>query len=121
MDHNTTYYWRVRAKNDGWTTEFSPVWSYTTVPPPTEYALGQNFPNPFNPATHIPYQLPAETDVSLKIYNMIGQEVMTLVEQREKAGRYDVEFNATGFASGVYFYRLKAGNFLSTKKLMILR
>jgi hypothetical protein len=92
---------------------------------PIEYALDQNYPNPFNPNTVISYQLPVNSDVLLKVFDVLGKEIATLVDEYKTAGRYDVEFqSAVGgrqLASGVYFYQLKAGNFLQTRKMILLR
>ena len=92
---------------------------------PQAFALLQNYPNPFNPSTVISYQLPVNSQVDLKIYNLIGQEVATLVNERQEAGTYSVSFNTSNgtppLASGVYFYRLAAGSFLSIKKLVVLK
>jgi hypothetical protein len=88
---------------------------------PREYALGQNYPNPFNPATTIKYQLPQECKVTLQIFNLLGQEVATLVNELKQAGRYEMQWNAENFPSGVYFYRLRAGEFVRSMKLVILR
>lgn len=88
----------------------------------TNYLLKQNYPNPFNPATKIQYDIPKVSFVTLKVYNVLGQEVATLVNEKREAGRYDVEFSAKGgLTSGVYFYRLVAGAYVSTKKLIIVR
>ncbi len=93
---------------------------------PQEFALLQNYPNPFNPSTRIQYSLGKAAQVSLKVYNLLGVEVATLVNGRQEAGSYTVPFSATGgnistFASGVYIYRLKAGSFVSTKKLVLMK
>jgi len=88
---------------------------------PADYWLGQNFPNPFNPNTTIQYSLPQPGFVSLKIYNLIGEEMATLVSKKQAAGRYQVKFNGKQFPSGVYFYRLQAGNFSATKKFVLLQ
>jgi len=88
---------------------------------PTEFALAQNYPNPFNPTTTIKYDLPADTRVSLKIFNIIGQEVATLVNEDQRAGYKSVQWNPGTLASGVYFYRLSAGHFVQTRKLLLLR
>ena len=85
------------------------------------FKLGQNYPNPFNPTTSIDYQLSARSDVTLKVYNLLGQEVSTLVDQKQEAGNYQVKFSGTRLPSGVYFYRLNAGMFSETKKLMLLK
>ena len=88
---------------------------------PTEYALEQNFPNPFNPSTTIKYQLPKDGLVTLKIYDILGREVATLVNEEKIAGKYQVNFNASSLASGVYIYKLQAGDFVSSKKMLLLK
>jgi hypothetical protein len=85
------------------------------------FTLEQNFPNPFNPATMIRYQLPAMREVHLVVYDILGREIQTLVNQRQTTGTYTVTFNASSLATGVYFYRLTAGNFVQTRKLLLLR
>jgi len=86
-----------------------------------DYGLEQNYPNPFNPVTTINYQLPKDGMVTLKIYDAIGTEVTTLVHEYKQAGRYNVNFNASGLASGVYFYRLQVNDFTSSKKLILMK
>lgn len=88
---------------------------------PSDYMLSQNFPNPFNPSTTIRYHLPEHLLVTIKIFNILGLEVVTLVNEEKPAGRYDVEFDASNLSSGIYFYRLQAGNFVVTKKMIFLR
>ena len=88
---------------------------------PTRYALEQNYPNPFNPSTTIRYALPRRTAVTLVVYNTLGQEVATLVQGEKEAGYHEAVFDASGSASGVYFYRLTAGDFIETRKLLLLR
>jgi hypothetical protein len=88
---------------------------------PDDFVLYQNYPNPFNPSTMISYQLPVGSDVTLKVYDILGNEIVTLVDEYKPAGRYDVEFNASALPSGVYFYHLKAGSFVETKKMILLR
>jgi hypothetical protein len=88
---------------------------------PTEFALEQNFPNPFNPTTVIRYSLPTTARVSLKIYTLLGEEVMTLVDEHQDAGVKAVTLNASGLPSGVYLYRLDAGDLRSTKRLVLLK
>jgi hypothetical protein len=88
---------------------------------PFVYSLKQNYPNPFNPSTTISYQLPVTNYVNLSIYNLLGQKVATLVNEKLNAGLHAAAWNATGFASGVYLYRLQAGNYAETKKLVLLR
>ena len=88
---------------------------------PATFALFQNYPNPFNPSTIIRYQHPVDVNVTLKLYNVMGQEVQTLVNQAMEAGEHTVEFSNTGLSSGVYFYTLTAGSFNETRKLLLVR
>jgi parallel beta-helix repeat protein len=88
---------------------------------PKSYSLYQNYPNPFNPVTTIRYELPKESDVKLVIYNLLGEKVDELVNSFQKAGRYEVKWNAYSFASAVYFYTIKAGDFYSSKKIILLK
>ncbi|MFN3874130.1 MAG: T9SS type A sorting domain-containing protein, partial [Ignavibacterium sp.] len=88
---------------------------------PNEYALEQNFPNPFNPTTTINFQLPENNYVSIKIYDIIGNLVTTLVDENMEAGYHSVVWNANGLSSGVYLYRLASGSFISTKKLILMK
>ncbi len=85
------------------------------------FSLGQNFPNPFNPTTVISYQLPTNTLVTLKVYDILGRLVKTLVEEQQALGNHSVTFNAINLSSGVYFYRFTAGSYVNTKKLMLLK
>ena len=86
-----------------------------------EFALYQNYPNPFNPQTIINYELPTMTNVELNIYNLLGQKVVTLVSGKQKAGHHHVEWDASGFPSGVYFYRIKAGTYTDIKKMLLVK
>ncbi len=88
---------------------------------PTRYSLLQNYPNPFNPSTAINYQLPTNSLVVLKVYDVLGREIRTLVNERQSAGSHSVTFNATTLSSGVYLYRLDAGTYHNTKKLLLLK
>jgi sugar lactone lactonase YvrE len=92
-----------------------------TTEAPLKYSLSQNYPNPFNPETIINYQLPARNNVSLKVYDLLGREVAELVNGEKSAGVYSVKFNGRNLSSGVYFYRIQAGNFSETKKLLLLK
>ena len=93
---------------------------------PTTYALGQNYPNPFNPSTVISYQLPADGFVTLKVYDVLGREVRTLVDEAKTTGRYEAKFDASNLASGIYFYRVNitdnnGKNYISTKKMLMVK
>lgn len=89
--------------------------------PPADYKLEQNFPNPFNPSTTIQYQLPVDSKVTLKVYDILGAEVTTLVNEVQQAGYKQVRFNASSLSSGVYVYRLITGDYVFTKKMMVLK
>ena len=88
---------------------------------PGDAKLEQNYPNPFNPSTTIRYALPHKSQVLLTVFNTLGQKVATLVDGHEEAGAYEVKFDGSGLASGVYFYRLQTGTYINTKKLLYLR
>jgi hypothetical protein len=119
-----TYSYTLKAVNyDGNEDVYGPV---TATPVasgtlPSEYALSQNYPNPFNASTVIRYSLASNDHVSLKIYNVYGQEVASLVDADQKAGQYTVQWNGSGIGSGVYFYRIAADNFTETKKMLLLK
>jgi len=88
---------------------------------PDVYTLNQNYPNPFNPTTNIVYSIPQSTFVTLKVYDVLGSEVGTLVNEFQTAGNYTVDFNATNLANGAYFYRLTAGSFTDVKKMVLMK
>ena len=88
---------------------------------PGAFLLAQNYPNPFNPSTTIKYELPKASHVSLTVYDVLGRQVSVLVNEKRDAGSYEVKFNGSNLASGVYFYRLQAGSYVDTKKLLLLR
>lgn len=88
---------------------------------PVDFKLNQNYPNPFNPTTEISWQLPVRSHVILKVYDILGKEVLTLVDEAETAGNHKIEFNAGNLTSGIYFYTLNAGSFHKTKKLVLLK
>lgn len=88
---------------------------------PVEYRLTQNFPNPFNPSTKINYQIPEGGRVTMKVYDVLGVEIATLVNREQDAGYYEIEFNAATIPSGVYFYELQIGDFREIKKMMVIR
>jgi hypothetical protein len=91
----------------------------TTIP--NEFSLRQNYPNPFNPSTRISWQSPVSSHQSIKVFDILGNEIRTLVDEYKSAGTYEVEFNASGLSSGVYFYKLTSGNYSKTMKMMLVR
>ena len=88
---------------------------------PFEYSLSQNYPNPFNPVTKINYELKVTNYVSIIVYDIRGNEVATLVNEKQNSGSYSVNFNAANFPSGVYYYKITSGDFTETKKMMLLK
>jgi hypothetical protein len=118
--YSFSYYKLVPRKDDdfvGYVTDVKQDNSET----PVSYNLSQNYPNPFNPSTVISYSIPNESNVSLKIYNLLGQEVKTLVDESKAPGTYKVNFNAGDLSSGIYFYSLHAGNFYQVKKMILIK
>jgi hypothetical protein len=88
---------------------------------PGDFSLSQNYPNPFNPSTLISYQLTVSSDVILQVFNVLGTEIATLINEYKSAGKYEVEFNAASLPSGVYLYKLNAGEFIETKKMILMK
>ena len=88
---------------------------------PQEFSLSQNFPNPFNPTTRIQYLLPTTSIVSLKVYDLLGREIQTLINNETSPGKYEITFDGSKLASGVYFYRLQAGSFVAARKMIYLK
>jgi hypothetical protein len=126
VEQGQTYTYRVKAYTNSAESDYSNEASLAVTVGvrqeegvPTEYGVRQNFPNPFNPSTTISFSIPEESTVSLGIFNTLGKEVAVLLNDRKEAGSYRATWNAAGFPSGVYFYRLIAGSFMETKKLIL--
>jgi hypothetical protein len=88
---------------------------------PTEFSLDQNYPNPFNPTTNIQFSLPEASSVKLVVYNLLGQEVATLLNSVMEAGTHKVNFDAANLNTGLYVYKLEANDFVATKKMMLMK
>jgi len=88
---------------------------------PMTYKLEQNYPNPFNPSTIIKFAVPERSMVQIKIYDILGSEIVTLVNEEMEMGWYEKVFNASGYASGMYIYRMQAGDYISTKKMLLVK
>lgn len=117
---HTAVYYRLKQLDFNGNFEFSSVLE-VKIDLPINYALGQNYPNPFNPTTKITYSVPESAPVSIKVYDMTGQEVATLVNEVKESGTYEITFSAKDLSSGVYFYKMTSGNFSAVKKLNILK
>jgi hypothetical protein len=130
LQPGATYRWTVQS-TDGYSVVASPdTFAFVidiadgvdeAVGLPQEFALQQNYPNPFNPSTVIRYQLPVNSVVSLKIYNMLGQEIGVLVDEEQEAGFKSVAWSAANIPSGIYFYKLHAGSYSAVKKMMLVK
>lgn len=131
LENNVTYYWRVRAYNlgSGAASNWTSAWSFTTSLTdvkdnelkPTEFSLKQNYPNPFNPQTWIKYEVPERTHVKIVVYDLLGNEIAILVNEEKPQGRYTIEWKPTSLSSGIYFYRMQAGKYSATKKLVFMK
>jgi hypothetical protein len=117
-----TWYYRLREVDLDGSVHFNEVVQVKVqlADLPVSFSLDQNYPNPFNPNTTIRYALPAMSYVTLSVFNALGQQMATLVNDGQEAGYHEVRFDGGGLASGVYFYRLKAGDFLQTRKMLLL-
>jgi hypothetical protein len=132
LNGGSTYQWYVEV-DDGLTTKTGPIWSFSTdavlsaeLPSytsqvPQDFTIEQNYPNPFNPTTTIKYKISEFTFVTLKIFNLLGKELITLVNEEKPIGSYEVKFDGTSLPSGTYFYRLQAGSFVETRKMLLMK
>ena len=129
------------VRKDGWYVDDIGILIYTIptslqdeAEPVTQFELEQNYPNPFNPSTKIKFTIPSSVilseaenlSIQLKVYDVLGNEVATLVNEQKPAGNYEIEFNSSGLihqtiSSGIYFYQLRAGSFIDTKKMILLK
>lgn len=131
LNYSTNYHWRVRAKNTEGTSVWSAVWKFHTAvgtaverpddEVPVNHFLVQNYPNPFNPETTIAFDMPRSGNVVLKVYDLMGRDVATLVSDTLPAGRHEVLWNATGHASGVYVYRLQCEGYAAVRAMVVMR
>ncbi len=131
IPNSERYFWTVIANDGILATPSLDVFAFTIktitgankneARTPDEFILHQNYPNPFNPSTKIRYEIPVEEYVSIKIYDLMGREIITLVNGIRKAGKHEVEWNAGNFTSGVYFYTIKSAYYSNTKKLILLK
>ena len=122
-----TYEWRVYAFNTAGNSGYSNIVSSLITgiagnsSLPEKYAMHQNYPNPFNPTTKIKFDIPKNGIVKLTVHDVLGRQVSTLVNNDLTAGRYEVEWSAGGYSSGIYFYRIEAEGFVETKRMMLVK
>jgi hypothetical protein len=116
-----SYSYRLKQMDFDGSSKYYNLGNVVEVSTPYTYSLSQNYPNPFNPSTTISWQLKNDGFVTLKVYDQLGKEVATLVNEEKPAGSYEIEFNASSLASGVYYYRISSGNFVDTKKMILMK
>lgn len=131
LDPNIRYYWRVSSQTPDYDSPYSNVSMFTTeevsdveeTELPTIFSLSQNYPNPFNPTTTIKFSIPAETHgrTTLQVFDILGREVKTLVNKNFSSGNYEVNFDASNLPSGIYYYRLEAGDYSESRKMILLK
>ena len=117
----TKYFYRLKQLDNDGTFKYSETIEVDYLGLPDNFSLSQNYPNPFNISTVIRYSIPEEKLVTIKIYNALGEEVRTLTNEMKQPGRYTINFDATSLSSGLYFYRLVAGQFVETKRMLLLK
>ncbi len=115
------YYYRLKQIDLNGNYKYYDLNTFIEIGTPSKYNLSQNYPNPFNPLTRINYDLPAANFVSIKVYDARGCEVQTLVNQKQNSGSYYIDFNAASLSSGIYFYKIDAGDFKETKKMVLVK
>jgi photosystem II stability/assembly factor-like uncharacterized protein len=121
IDVTGKYFYRLKQVDFDGSFKYSEVVEVNYNITPAEFSLQQNYPNPFNPGTTITYLIPQQSFVKIKVYNTLGREVSILVNEEKTAGEYKVDFNADGLASGVYLYRIDAGDFSETRKMLLIK
>ena len=122
IDKNITagkYYYRLKQIDFDGTFEYSNEIEVDAAP--VSFSLEQNYPNPFNPSTKISYSIPYKSFVSLKVYDQLGTKVAELVQEEKEAGKYEIDFKASNLSSGIYFYKIQAGGFVETNKMILLK
>ena len=130
LQGNALHYWKVRGSNQYGVGNYSEAWRFKTLDPtsvdgedilPVEYSLNQNYPNPFNPTTNFRFSIPQAGFTTLKIYNLLGQQVAIVLDEYMSPGSYDVRFDAAGLSSGIYLYTIRVNDFSASKKMILMK
>ncbi len=118
---NGIYNYRLKQIDVNGNFEYFNLVNEVDIGVPVSYSLSQNYPNPFNPTTRIDFDIPENNNVNIKLFDVNGKEVSTLLNDNRLAGYYSIQVNAQNFSSGVYYYTITAGNFVATKKMIVLK
>lgn len=121
LNYSGKIYYRLKQVDYDGSSDYSSIAEINYEPKPDDYNLDQNYPNPFNPSTSIKFSLPEGAQVKLTVYDLLGNEVKTLVDEYKPAGNYSVKFNGSELTSGIYIYRMQAGDFVSTKRMALIK
>ncbi|HMS35060.1 MAG TPA: CHRD domain-containing protein [Ignavibacteria bacterium] len=116
-----SYNYRLKQIDFNGNYEYFSLLNEVNIGIPAQYSLSQNYPNPFNPSSKIDFQLPSEGNVSINLYDISGKEILQLMNEQKRAGYYTVDLNSSLLSSGIYFYTISSGNFVNTKKLMVVK
>jgi uncharacterized protein YdaL len=126
----TTYSWSVQSVRGAISSAWSEAWEFETADVtssenlsdiPKSFELRQNYPNPFNPVTQIQYALPEAIEVTLEVYDVLGRRLSVLVNEQQQAGWHEISFDASRYSSGIYIYRISAGDFRQTRQMMLIK
>jgi hypothetical protein len=131
FNYYTLYYWRISASDSCGESPFSLIWSFTTLGPsavrnisgeiPESNKLYYNYPNPFNPSTCIRFDIPKSAFIKISVFDISGREVAVIVNESMQAGRYEAIWNGSGYSNGIYFYKISAGSYTETKKMILMK
>ncbi|MBS1552348.1 MAG: T9SS type A sorting domain-containing protein [Bacteroidetes bacterium] len=119
--HSLDEFFNFKETIDDFGDPITGIVSQSGTQTPNVYALSQNYPNPFNPVTKIDFSIPKSGLVTLKVFDILGKEIATLVNEKLSAGKYETDFNASKLSSGTYYYRIETGDYVETKKMLLIK